>query len=64
MSNEPKPQDTQENPKPTDELADKELDNVAGGIVIINSQPAPIVAPAPPQISFASIDGIKGESKR
>ena len=35
MSNEPKPQDTQEQPKqdvkPTDELTDEQLDDVAGG---------------------------------
>lgn len=65
MSNEL--QDTPEEPKPevkpTDELADEQLDNIAGGI-IIDFQPAPTVAPTAPQISFASIDGIKGESKR
>ena len=54
MSNEPKPQDVQDEPRPTvtpmDELGDEELDKVAGGI-IINFQPAPTAAPTVPQIS-------------
>jgi hypothetical protein len=51
MSNEPKPQDTQDQPKPevkpTDELADEQLDNVNAGA-------ADMLMPNPnTQINFA-----------
>ena len=70
MSDQTKPQDTQEQPnqdvKPTDELADEQLDDVNGGVLIALNQPTLTVQPAPiaPTISPIQLDGIKGESKR
>jgi hypothetical protein len=72
MSDETKPQDTQEQPtqdvKPDGELADEQLDDVNGGVLIalnqptLTVQPAPI-APTPPSISPLQISGIKGEKR-
>jgi hypothetical protein len=55
MSNEPKPQNTQDEPKidvkPTDELADEQLDEVNGGVLIALNQPALPVQPTLPAVS-------------
>jgi hypothetical protein len=54
MSNEPKPQDTQDEPKqdvkPTDELADEQLDDVTGGSYswsIAPTSPTQQIGPTP-----------------
>lgn len=52
MSNEPKPQ---ENPKPdvkpTDELADEQLDEVNGGLIIVVTPQPTLPAVQSPQVS-------------
>lgn len=64
MLNEPKPQDTQDEPKPVvkpgDELAEEELDNIAGGPTAVEWPTVkPNIAPTPPTISGDTVGKFK-----